>query len=423
MTKMVAEVNLEKIADQQVLFAFGLNHKTAPIEVREKLYVTEAEIPALLARFKETLRECIVLSTCNRTEIYGVCDSVEIDLDFYKDLLIKFKDAQDVVKREHFFTFISCAACRQLFQVATSVDSKIVGDTQILGQLRDAYFRAKENAATGKILNQLAQRAFKIGKKTYAETSVHKGAVSVSLAAVEFALETFDSLKDKSVLIIGAGETAHLTAECLIKKQVGRILITNRTRAHAEELLASLRKNYHFQGEIIDFGDFKNYLDKADIVISSTSSPGHILNREDFNGQTNKILLLDLAVPRDIEPSTSENKNVVLKNIDDLRSAVDRNFERRMKDLPRVKRIIMKEMGDFLLWYYALPLLPVFQKTRSKPDKSTVSEIVKVKKFLIKNVSHLHKLAMRNNGSVKDDLQNHIQLVEKLQALKISDVI
>lgn len=400
-----------------MLFAFGLNHKTAPIEVREKLYIHETEIPVLLARLKETLSECVILSTCNRTEIYGVCDA-SADLDFYKDLVIRFKQVEGVVKKEHFFTYISCAACQQLFHVATSIDSKIIGDTQILQQLRNAYTLAKDHASTGKILNQLSQRAFKIGKKTYTETSIHKGAISISLAAVELALETFHSLKDKTVLIIGAGETAKLTAECLIKKQVGKIFITNRTRAHAAELLANLRKNYHFESEIIDFNDFRNHLNRADIVISSTSSPAPILGAQDFAGQINKILLIDIAIPRDIEPEAGENANVVLKNIDDLHAIVDRNFEKRMRDLPHVKKLVAKEMSDFLMWYYALPLLPAFQKTRTKPDKSTVAEILKIKQFLIKNVSELHKLAMRGGGSLKDDLKNHVELVQKLQSMK-----
>jgi glutamyl-tRNA reductase len=409
---------LEKIADSQMLFAFGLNHNTAPIEVREKLYINDAEIPELLALLKETLTECIILSTCNRTEIYGVCNSVDIDLDFYKDLIINFKNARETVKKEHFFTFISCAACQQLFKIATSIDSKIVGDTQILQQLRNAYFLAKDNYSTGKILNQLSQRAFKIGKKTYSETSIHKGAISISLAAVELALETFGSIRDKSILIVGAGETAKLTAECLIKKRVGKIYITNRTRAHAEELLTNLHKNHHFQSEILDFENFKNYLNKTDIVISSTSSPELILEKADFNDQSNKILLIDIAIPRDVEPSAAENAKIVLKNIDDLHSIVDRNFERRMRDLPYVKKLIGREMSEFLMWYYSLPLLPVLQKTHTKPDRGTVAEILKIKEFLLKNVSHLHKLAMQNDGNAKDDLQNHIQLIEKLQAMK-----
>lgn len=401
-----------------MLFAFGINHKTAPIEVREKLYIHAAEVPKLLAKLRETLAECVILSTCNRTEIYGVCGSTDVDLDYYKNLVIEFKNASEIVKKEHFFTFISCAACQQLFNVATSVDSKIIGDTQILQQLRNAYFIAKENDSTGRILNQLSQRAFKTGKRAYTETAIHKGAISISLAAVESAREIFGSLKDKTVLIIGAGDTARLTAECLIQRRVGKIFITNRTRANAEELLENLRKNNHFESEVIDFDNFKNYLNETDIVISSTSSEQPILHKKDFANQTNKILLVDIAVPRDIAPEVAAGDNVVLKNIDDLHGIVDRNFERRTKDLPRVKKIIAQEMGDFLMWYYALPLMPVFQKTYTKPDRATVDEILKIKDFLVENVSELHKLATQSRGNISDDLQNHIALVEKLQAMK-----
>ena len=409
---------MKNTGDQQMLFALGINHSTAPIEVREKLYIREAETPRLLARLRETLSECFVLSTCNRTEIYGVTNSVEINLDFYKDLLIDFKNAGDFVKKEDFFTFISCAACQQLFSVATSVDSKIIGDTQILGQLKNAYHTAKDLSATGRILNQLSQRAFKIGKKAHTETSIHRGAVSISLAAVELASEIFGSLQNKNILIVGAGETAKLTAECLLKRGVGKIKITNRTGERAAELLENLHKNNRFDGEIIDFADFKNHLDATDIVISSTGALEPILTEKDFAAQTNKILLVDIAIPRDVAPEAAKNANVILKNIDDLHAIVDRNYERRTKDLPHVKRIIMKEMGDFLTWYYLLPLLPVFQKSYAKPDRATVNEILKIKNFLIKNVSELHKLAMQSKGDAANDLQNHIQLVEKLQTMK-----
>lgn len=409
---------MKNAADQQMLFAFGINHKTAPIEVREKLYIQETEIPQLLAVLRETLAECVVLSTCNRTEIYGVTNSADIDLDFYKDVVIKFKEAEAFVKKEHFFTFVSCAACQQLFSVATSVDSKIIGDTQILGQLKDAYHTAKDSDATGRILNQLSQRAFKIGKRAYTETKIHRGAVSISLAAVELASEIFGSLQNKNILVVGAGETAKLTAECLLKRSVGKIKITNRTRENAVELLENLHKTNRFDGEIIDFADFKNHLNETDIVISSTGAVEPILTAEDFANQTNKILLVDIAIPRDVAPEAGENANVILKNIDDLHSIVDRNYERRTKDLPHVKRLIYKEMGDFLTWYYSLPLLPVFQKTYTKPDRETVGEILKIKDFLIKNVSELHKLAMQSRGDVSSDLQNHIALVEKLQLMK-----
>ncbi len=415
---MKKKLKLEQITDQQILFAIGVNHNTAPVEVREKIYIHEPEIPELIAKFKETLSECIVLSTCNRTEIYGVHNSADVDFDFYKNLLIDFKNSAAVVKKEHFFSLVSCAVCQHLFRVSTSVDSKIIGDTQILQQLRHAYVLAQTNHSAGKILNQLAQRAFKIGKKTRAETSIHKGAISISLAAVELASDAFGALKDKTVLIIGAGDTARLTAESLLKKNVGKILITNRTAARAEELLLNLRKSHNFKGETIEFGSFKSVLNRADIAISSTGSTECVLTLNDFQNQTNKILLIDIAVPRDIDASVSRNENVVLKNIDDLHSIVDKNFELRAKDLPLVKKIIMNELGDFLMWYYALPLLPDFRGRTGKLDAAQITEIKEIKNFLARNVSEIHKSVRQTGGDSTLDLKNHLDLVGKLYRAK-----
>ena len=208
--------SLGDTAIPKTFFAFGLNHKTAPVEVREKLHIDEAEIPAFLSLLRTTLSECVILSTCNRTEIYAVSDSPDIDLDHYKNLLIDFKGAAEEVRDEHFFSLISCAACQQIFNVATSIDSKIIGDSQILRQLRAAYLRARRNTVLqGKILNQLLQRSFKLGKQTYTQTSLHDGAVSASMAAVELAIEQFASLRDRTALVIGAGEMARQTAEAL----------------------------------------------------------------------------------------------------------------------------------------------------------------------------------------------------------------
>lgn len=400
---------------QKILFAVGINHKTAPIEAREKIYVHAPEIPVLIRKLKETLSECVVLSTCNRTEIYGVTTRTDLELDFYKDLLISFKNAEDFVTREQFFGSVSCAACQQLFRVATSVDSKIIGDTQILGQLRDAYDVAKKHRATGKVLNQLLQRGFKVGKQARAETKLHKGAVSMSLAAVELAVEHLHSLGDKTVLIIGAGETSKLTAECLIQRRVGKILMTNRTRAKADDLAASLRKANDFSCKVVDFAEFKNFLNEVDIVITSTSAPEPILNEADFAFQSREILLIDIAIPRNIAPEVAECENVTLKNIDDLHSIIDRNYQRRMQDLPLVKRMIMTEMSDFLVWYYSLPLLPQSLKCGAKPDFETQTEIVKVKEFLLENISHVHKLAMQNGA---ENFVGHVSVVSELVAMK-----
>lgn len=400
------------------MFALGINHNTAPIEVREQLYVSEHEVPGLISRLRESLSECVVVSTCNRTEIYGVTEGAVSDLDRFKDVLIDFKNARGRVSSEHFFEFVSCAACRQIFSVATSVDSKIVGDAQILGQLRKAYSLATEQNASGKVLNQLLQRAFKVGKRTYNDTSIHKGAISVSLSAVELAAKTLGSLENRSVLVIGAGDTARMTAECLIRKQVGNITITNRSRGSAESLLDDLRKQYSFEGRIAEFAGFKRLLNEIDIVISSTGSEGYVLGQSDFRLQERRIFLIDIAVPRDIAPEVESNRYVVLKNIDDLSSHADRNYERRMRDLPRINRIIAKEMGDFLMWYYTIPLMPEMEKTGTKPGRATAEEMLRIKSFLRRNVSHLHKLAMNDGSDLKQDLKSHFELVELLKEMK-----
>jgi glutamyl-tRNA reductase len=340
----------EVSSSHKLLFAIGVNHKTAPVEIREKVYIRDDEMPALLDRLRETLSECVVISTCNRTEIYAVCDSADVSPERYIDLLIDFKDARGSVSGDHFFTAISCSACRQLFDVVTSIDSKIIGDTQILNQVRKAYLQAYSYGSTGKILNQLTQRALKIGKKTFKETSIHKGAISISLAAVGLAVETYGSLQGKSVMVIGAGETAELTAEALINKRVGKITIANRTRLHAEQMLESLAKTYTFNGEVIDFASFKEHLPNTDIVISSTSSQEPVIFPDDIARRDKRILLIDIAVPRDVDPSVGNIANVVLKNIDDLHSIVDANYGRRMADLPRVKKLVVGEMADILMW-------------------------------------------------------------------------
>jgi len=416
----IEEVDLGDAAIPRTFFAFGLNHKTAPVEVREKLHIDEAEVPAFLDLLRRSLTECVILSTCNRTEIYAVSDSPDIDLDYYKDLLINFKGAKGEVQDEHFFALISCAACQQLFNVATSIDSKVIGDSQILRQLRRAYSSAQSHGYTGKVLNQLIQRAIKLGNQTYSETSIHDGAVSASLAAVELAIEQFGSLRNRAALVIGAGEMARQTAEALANKKIGKLFVTNRTRAHAEKMLASVRKDFNFEGSTIDFEDFTNILPEVDIVITSTGSEDPILFAGDFSHQASETIVVDIAVPRDVEESVAGCKNVVLKNIDDLNSIVDGTREKRSKDLPKVRKMIMNEMVDFLTWYYTLPLLPAYEKTGVKPGQEQTREVLRIKEFLNQNVSEIHRLYARTNGNFNEDLASHFDLVKKLQSMKES---
>ncbi|MEP6946457.1 MAG: glutamyl-tRNA reductase [Acidobacteriota bacterium] len=414
----VGEDNLKITAQTKTLFAFGINHKTAPVEIREKLHLRDNEIGPFLADLKSSLSECLVLSTCNRTEVYGVTSSREIDLGYYTNLLIDFKEARGIVRDEHFFGFISCAASQQLFNVATSIDSRVIGDSQILRQLRAAYDTARENGYTGKILNQLFQRAFKLGKTTYTQTSIHNGAVSVSLAAVELGVTTFGSLRDRTALVIGAGEMARFTAEALANKRVNKLIVTNRTRGHAEDLVKTLHSDCAINCEVVDFAAFKESLSKVDVVITSTGSDDPILFADDFAAVDKRILVIDIAVPRDVDTGVGKLSNVVLKNVDDLRSIIDGHHEKRIKDLPKVKRMVVNEMVDFLMWYYSLPIMPEYEKSGEMPAPERSQAIVRVKRFLSDNLSEIHRVAAKSGGNFDEDLKAHFELISKLQALK-----
>jgi len=402
----------------KTLFAFGLNHRTAPVEVREKLYLTDNEAADFLTILRGELSECLILSTCNRTEIYGVSESPDVDPNRYKKLLIDFKGARGEVEDEHFFTFIACSACEQVLRVATSIESKVVGDSQILKQLRGSYQLAQEKGHTGKILNQLFQRALKLGKQTYTETSIHDGAISASLAAVELAVRTFGSLQGKTVMVVGAGEMARLTAEALANKHVGKILVSNRTRTHAEELVAALPCGYASKSEVIDFDGFKKRLNGVVIVISSTGSEEPILYKKDFSEVSKPILVVDIAVPRDVDIKVAENPHVILRNIDDLNVIIDESHGRRQKDLPLVRKMIVKEMVDFLSWYYVLPLLPAYEKTGSKPSREQTAEVLRIRRVLVDNVSEIHRHYAKARGNFEEDLAGHFDLIKRLHLMK-----
>jgi len=400
------------------LFAIGVNYKTAPVEIREKLHLNESEVGTFLDRVRPHIGECYVISTCNRTEIYGVSQTAAAAVDLLKETLIELKSAEKYILDEHFFAFISCAACQQLFNVATSVDSKVVGDTQILRQLRTAYNIAQESGVTGKITNQLLQRAFKLGKTTYTQTAIHDGAMSVSVAAVELAKRTFGTLRDKTALVVGTGETGKIAAEALIKKRIGKLLVTNRTRERADELLITLTEELGFDGEVLDFDVFKARLPEVDVVISSTGAEDLIFFKEDFERQSRKTLVIDIAVPRDVDSAVAENANVILRNIDDVNIVIDETHLRRLHDLPKVKSMIAKEMVDFLTWYYLLPLMPEYEKTGRRAGADQRNEMVAIKQVLHSHLPEIHKLAAEAGADFQRDLESHSSLIDKLRAAR-----
>lgn len=211
---------------------------------------------------------------------------------------------------------------------------------------------------------------------------------------------------------------ARFTAEALINKRIGKILFTNRAKTHAEELVSKLTEESSFQYEILDFDHFKDRLIDADIIISSTGSDEPILYKEDFGTPDRKLLVVDIAVPRDVDIAVAEVPNVTLRNIDNLRSIIDGHHERRMNDLPKVRKLIANEMVDFLTWYYALPIMPSYEKTGSKLPVEQTREIMRVKEFVNNNLAEIHRLAAKSGGDFNEDLESHFSLIEKLRAIK-----
>lgn len=318
----------------------GVNHKTAPVEVREKLAFPAAAIPEQLARLRQQpgLKEGLILSTCNRVELALTLDD-GIDPTA---CAVAFLPLGESV-RPHLVVYEGRDAIRHLFRVAASLDSMVVGEPQILGQLKDAYQAAKESGAVGSLLDAVVTSAFSVAKRVRSETEIGENAVSVSYAAVELAREIFGSLKDAKVLLVGAGKMSELAARHLHRNGAANIYVTNRSYERAVEV-ARL-----FQGWIIDYQSFKQTLPHADVVITSSGAPHYILTRPDIQqalrARRNKpMFLIDIAVPRNIEPSVNELDGAFLYDIDDLQAVVARNLAGRKTAAEQAERIVDEEV-------------------------------------------------------------------------------
>ena len=323
----------------------GLSHKSAPIEIREKLSFPAKTLTQALLSLNEypSIEENIILSTCNRVEIYAsVSDTRKAAIDM-QDFLSRFHKIETGLFRECLYSFSGQEALRHLFRVASSLDSMMVGETQIFGQLKDAFFYAKELSCAGKTLNRFFTEALKIGKLVRSQTQIGKGAVSISSAAIELAKEIFEDLKDKKVLIIGAGKIAELAAENLYSKGAKTVLVANRTFEKAKEL-AGL-----FGGTAVKFKDIFEYLEDTDILISSTSAPHFIIKEEHIKkimekNKDRRLFLIDLGLPRNIAPEVSKINGVYLYNIDNLNEICEANLKERLSEAKKAEALIEKHL-------------------------------------------------------------------------------
>jgi len=337
------------------LISVGITYKTAPIEVRERLYYQGKELEELLQFLTGSLkfREAAVLSTCNRTEIYTVSEDYVDAEAILKSVLVRRAGSEfmDTILRS-ITVFESTKMVRHLLRVAVGIESMVLGEGQILGQVREAGDMARSMGTSGPVLNTLFNQAVAAGKRSRSETAISRRPVSIAHVAVDLARRIFDGLEGKHVLMIGAGKMSTVAVQYLVKRGASNILVANRTREKADALAQTL------SAHPIDWKDLEITLRDVDLVITSTSAPGGIISKQlieqvmwERGGRP--LVLVDIAIPRDVEPSVGALDNVHLYNLDHLQGVVDANLRERGSELPKVLRIVEEEEANFFKWFAA----------------------------------------------------------------------
>ncbi len=361
------------------LIVVGLSHKTAPVEIREKLAVPESRLGEALSRLcsYQGVKEGLLLSTCNRVEVYSVVDDLESGYsriqEFLADTHLSLSSEQ---LTPHLYWHTGDRAITHLFRVAASLDSMIVGESQILGQLKDAFEVALGHKTTGVIMNKVVKKAISVAKRVRTETKIAEMAVSVSYAAVELAKKIFSNLEEKTVLLVGAGEMAKLAAQHLIAQGVRKIRITTRTPQHAVELAAK------FDGASVPFDQFKDEMAAADIVLVSTGAAHYLISADDVHRAVKErmnrpMFLIDISVPRNIEPAVRDVDNAFLFDIDDLSQRVERNRAERLQEAAKAERMVVEEVGVLQEWMKSLEVTPTIVALRSRVDEIKRTEVDK----------------------------------------------
>jgi glutamyl-tRNA reductase len=349
------------------IILLGVNHKTTPVEIREKMALSDGyEKPLTALKKIEACRECYLLSTCNRVELLLVAEPSSQLIDEVLSFLFGDRISKERC-REYLYIHYDRDAVHHLFMVAASLDSMIVGEAQILGQLKEAYRHAAQFGCTGPLLNRLLHKAFSVAKRVRTETAIGSSAVSISYAAVQLARKIFGNLNDKKVLLIGAGEMAELAAEHLVGQGVAEVVVANRTLSRAMELAK------RFQGRAVSFDELLGQLEQVDIIISSTGAPTIILHQEEVRPvmrtrRNRPLFFIDIAVPRDLDPALNELENVYLYDIDDLSSVVEMNRSERDREAVKAARIVDEVTLTFQRWLEGMSVTPTIQALRQKAD-------------------------------------------------------
>jgi glutamyl-tRNA reductase len=356
----------------------GLSHKTAPVEIRECFSFQEPAFDVGLEelRKKRSIEECLILSTCNRVEVYAVSEDAETCVEDIKRFLSEFHNVKEEQFSSYFYTLTGRSAVRHLFRVASSLDSMVIGEPQILGQVKEAFRAAANKGTVRLILNRLFHTAFFVAKKVRAETGIGTQSVSISYVAVELAKRIFDDLSRRTVMLIGAGDMAELAARHLIKAGIRELIIASRRRENAKALADALN------GKAVKMEEVYYLLKEADIVITATGSADFIIRpqhvREALKLRKNEpMFMIDIAVPRDIDPRIEEIPNVYLYDIDDLKAVLDDNMKTRRENAEKAEEVVLEGERHFLGWLDALKVFPTIIELKRRFDDIKAMEIEK----------------------------------------------
>ena len=358
------------------LIVVGLNHRTAPVEVRERVAYGDQEAQTLLrsTRSEQVLSEALLLSTCNRTEFYALSNDNGAAEMYIRRLIARTKDVDLAAHPGYAYTLTRLESVRHLLRVAAGLDSLVLGESQILGQVRRAHELSIESGTCGLVLNRILQSAVTVGRRVRNETAIGAGAVSVASAAAELAGKIFQDLSSRSVLLVGVGEMGTLTAKHMVERGVLHLTIANRTFSKAEELAREL------SGRAVPLDRLGTSLAIADIVISCTGATAPIVTREQMQAVLSRrggkpIFIIDIAVPRDFEESIGNLDGVFLHDIDDLNVLVDRNLVTRRAEIPKAETIVEQELEAFLGWRSSLAATPVIKRLREHVEQLRSQEL------------------------------------------------
>jgi glutamyl-tRNA reductase len=362
-----------------MIVVVGLNHETAPVAVREALAFPKDTLPAALGRVREEagLAEAVILSTCNRVEVYGRAVGAA-PLDAIAAFLARAHGREPGEIASHLYRLEGEAAVRHAFRVAASLDSMVLGEAQILGQVKSAYLIAEKTGTLGSVLNALRNRSIAAAKRVRNETAIARNAVSVSHVAVELARKIFGELRDRSVLLVGAGKMSELAAQQMVRDGARASVLGGRTFEKAEQLAAALG------GRAAPFDALRSELARADIVISGTGAAGVIIHRQDVEAaqaarRGRPLFLIDIAVPRDIADDAASVSGVFLYDLDDVKTVAEANLRERKKEAAAAESILYDEIRGFLEWQGSLDVVPLLVELRRRADEIRKAEIEKAR--------------------------------------------